>query len=58
MIKLLLSLLASGSVFSQTESTRALDNLSEERTLSAIIGLVGYKFYEGGFMNTRLSNTS
>ena len=58
MIKIILSLLISVSVFSQTESPVATDGSPKSKPISETTGMLGYHFYEGGFMNARLSNTT
>jgi opacity protein-like surface antigen len=56
MIKLIACLLFSLSVFGQTENTTFINKTKNKDSVSEIIHLLGYQFYEGGFTSTKISN--
>lgn len=58
MIKTILIFLVSVSVFGQTEYKTFEKSLSGETPLSTTTSIVGYKFWDGGSMSARLSNTT
>jgi len=58
MLKSFLIFLFSVSVFSQTESSVVIDSSPKSKPVSETTGMIGYHFYEGGFMSASLSNTT